>query len=97
MKASMLVRIQDNGQVTLPAELCKRLGLKKGDLVALVETRDGVLVTRQEVLATKALDRIGDILGERGYSLEDLIDSGREERGALVAERYGEPPDRPPR
>lgn len=84
-----LVRVQDEGQVTLPTEFRKRLGMKKGDLVAVVETPDGLLITPQEVVAARALDRIGAALAEQGRSLEELIESGREERGELIEERYG--------
>jgi AbrB family looped-hinge helix DNA binding protein len=61
---SELVRIQEKGQVTLPAEVRKRLGLKKGDLVAVMATPDGALITPQEISSTKALDQIGAILNE---------------------------------
>ncbi len=86
---SKLVRIQEKGQVTLPAAVRKRLGLKKGDLVAVVATPDGVLITPQEVVASKALDEIGAILREQGISLEELIDVGRDGRDELVRELYG--------
>jgi AbrB family looped-hinge helix DNA binding protein len=84
-----LVRIQEKGQVTLPVAVRKRLGLKKGDLVAITETPEGVLITPQEVVAAKALDQIGAILREQGISLEELIESGREIRGELIHELYG--------
>src|SRR2546425_8603272 len=84
-----LVRVQEKGQVTLPSDVRRRLGIKKGDLVAVVDTDEGVLITRQEVLATKALDRIGQVLRERGLSLEEMIESGREARGTLIEEQYG--------
>jgi AbrB family looped-hinge helix DNA binding protein len=84
-----LVRIQEKGQVTLPAEVRKRLGLKKGDLVAVVATPEGALITPQEIIATKSLDQIGAILKEQGLSLEELIESGRGEREALLRELYG--------
>src|SRR5918992_1036517 len=89
-----LVRVQDKGQVTIPQEIRKKLGLKRGDLVAVVETPDGVFITPQQVLATKALDSIGNILKEQGVSLEGLIASGREIRTDLLQETYGltEPP-----
>jgi AbrB family looped-hinge helix DNA binding protein len=94
--ASKLVRVQEKGQVTLPAEIRERLGLKKGDLVAIVETPDGVLITPQQVVATRALDRIGEILREQGLSLEELIESGRTERTTLIREQYGfDPIDEP--
>lgn len=84
MSERRLVRVQEKGQVTLPAEVRRKLGLKKGDLVAVEEREDGVLITPQEVLAVKALDRIGRALRERGLSLDELIDSGREIRGKKV-------------
>ncbi len=89
-----LVRIQEKGQVTLPAQVRKKLGLKKGDLVSVVETDDGVLITPQQVIANKALDNIGVILREKGLSLEELIESGREIRGQILKDKYGINPDK---
>jgi antitoxin PrlF len=84
-----LSKVQEKGQVTIPAEIRDKLGLKKGDLVAFVETEQGVLISPQEVVAQQALDRIGEILKEKGISLEELMESGREIRGDLVKEQYG--------
>lgn len=84
-----LVRVQEKGQVTLPADVRKRLGLKKGDLVAVVETPEGVLITPQEVVATRALAEIGKALKEQGLTLEEMIESGREIREELFREQYG--------
>jgi len=83
------VRIQEKGQITLPVDLRRQLGLKKGDLVAVSATDDGLLLTPQEVIATKALDEMGAILREHGLTLEELIESGREIRGELAREWYG--------
>ncbi|MDP2937358.1 MAG: AbrB/MazE/SpoVT family DNA-binding domain-containing protein [Dehalococcoidia bacterium] len=94
MTERRLVRVQEKGQVTLPAELRRRLGLKRGGLVAITETEDGMLITTQEVVAMKALDRIGEALKKRGLSLEELIESGREVRGQIIEERYGARPDK---
>jgi AbrB family looped-hinge helix DNA binding protein len=87
--ARNLVRVQEKGQVTLPASIRKRMGLKKGDLVAIVETPEGVLITPQEVVATRALAEIGNVLKEQGLTLEDMIESGREIREELFREQYG--------
>jgi AbrB family looped-hinge helix DNA binding protein len=83
-----LVRIQEKGQVTLPAAIREHLGLKKGDLVSIVETPQGVLIKPQELIATDALNRIGEALREKGLSLDELIDSGRDERDQLLKEFY---------
>jgi AbrB family looped-hinge helix DNA binding protein len=80
MHGRKFVRVQEKGQVTIPQEIRKKLGLKRGDLVAVMETPEGVVIMPQQVLAAKALDRIGDILKEQGVSLDELIASGREQR-----------------
>jgi AbrB family looped-hinge helix DNA binding protein len=94
MQDRKLVRIQEKGQVTIPQEIRKKLGLKRGDLVAVVETPEGIFITPQQVVATKALDNIGDILKEQGVSLEELIAASRDIRTDLLQETYGitEPP-----
>jgi AbrB family looped-hinge helix DNA binding protein len=94
MQDRKLVRMQEKGQVTIPTEIRKKLGLKRGDLVAVMETPDGVFITPQQVLATKALDQIGNILKENGLSLDELIAAGRDIRTDLLQETYGltEPP-----
>ncbi len=84
-----LVRVQKKGQITLPSGVRARLGLKKGDLVAVMETDEGVLISPQEIVATKALDRINNVLKEKGLSLEELIESGRKERGNIIEKKYG--------
>jgi antitoxin PrlF len=89
MNDRKLVRIQEKGQVTIPTEIRKKLGLKQGDLVAVMETPEGVFITPQQVLATKALDRIGDLLKEQGLSVEELIASGRQIRTDLLQDDYG--------
>jgi AbrB family looped-hinge helix DNA binding protein len=89
MNDRKLVRVQEKGQVTIPQAIRKKLGLKQGDLVAVMETPEGVFITPQQVVAAKALDSIGDILKEQGLSLEALIASGREIRTDLVQETYG--------
>jgi AbrB family looped-hinge helix DNA binding protein len=89
MNDRKLVRIQEKGQVTIPTEIRKKLGLKQGDLVAVMETPEGVFITPQQVLAKMALDRIGDILTQQGLSLEEMLVSGRQVRTDLLQEAYG--------
>ena len=87
---SKLSIVQEKGQITIPAEIRQRWGLKKGDLVAFVETEQGVMISPQEVVAMNALDQIGRALRERGITLEELIESGRDIRGQLIEEEYGD-------
>jgi len=89
MGVSKLSKVQEKGQVTIPEEIRRKWNLEKGDLVAFVETEDGVMISPQEAVAVEALDRIGEALKARGISLEEMIDGGREIRGQLLEEEYG--------
>lgn len=89
MTESKLSIVQEKGQVTIPAEIRRKLGLKKGDLVAFVETENGVLISPREVVALDALRRLGESLKAKGITLEELMESGREIRGELLEEMYG--------
>ena len=72
--------------MTIPVDLRRKLGVEEGDVVAFVETEDGILISPREVLAMDALDRIGKALQKQGITLEELIATGREARGRMVAE-----------
>ena len=89
MGISKLSKVQAKGQVTIPVEIRRKWDLEKGDLVAFVETEHGVVVSPRETVAMEALDRIGEVLRERGITLEELIADGREIRGDLLEEEYG--------
>jgi bifunctional DNA-binding transcriptional regulator/antitoxin component of YhaV-PrlF toxin-antitoxin module len=65
------------------------LGLREGDVVAFAETEEGVLISPQAVIATQALDRIGEALQKAGVDLDDLIEEGRLARTQLLEEEYG--------
>ncbi len=88
-KEVKLGRVQRRGQVTIPMELRRKLGIEEGGIVAFIETENGILISPREVLAMDALDRVGEALKEQGISLEDLFESGSEIRGHMVEEDYG--------
>lgn len=89
MAPTNLVRAQEKGQVTLPAAARRRLGIKNGDIVSVTETGDGLLITPQFAIAANDLEEMQRILAEEGFSLDELIESGREIRGDLLREMYG--------
>lgn len=93
---SNFVRVQEKGQVTLPASVRRQLGIKKGDLVTVTATPAGALITRQETIAAPALSRIGEALKAQGLTLAELVESGREERMALLREMREAFADVPP-
>ena len=87
--SEMLVRVQEKGQVTIPAQIRKKLKLKKGDLVIFEEMETGMMIRPAEVLASQALVEIGKALQAKGITLEEMIERGRELRGNLIKAEYG--------
>lgn len=90
---TQVTRMQERGQVTVPIEFRKDMGLEKGDLIAFEKVEQGLLLRPQEVVAMETLDLIGDALEKRGITLEELINDGREIRSKLIEEEYGITPD----
>jgi AbrB family looped-hinge helix DNA binding protein len=86
---SRLVRVQDKGQITLPIAARRRLGLKKGDLVEVADSPEGLMLTPRQSPGMQALDELGALLREAGVTLDDWIESSREVRGQLMQEIYG--------
>ena len=84
-----LVRVEVDGQVTLPAEVRRKLGIRRGDLISVVETEDGLLLTPETHIAARDIDRTEAELRAQGLSLDDVIESGREIRGELIKDQYG--------
>ena len=80
--------IQANGQVTLPPAWRSRLGLKQGDLVSLIETEAGLLITPRQVLANQLLNDIGRSLQAKGVTLDDLLANGATIRETVLKEDY---------
>ena len=80
--AQRFVRIQERGQVTLPAEVRRRQGLKKGDRVAVIETPAGILLSPQPVHTASALDRAGETIEQQGVSVAELLAASAEDHTA---------------
>ncbi len=77
-----LIRVQEKGQVTLPAAIRRGLGLKKGDLVSVTVTEGGALikpVTVKEQIGSPWLRELYEYFApvraeaiEKGYTEEEI-------------------------
>jgi len=80
-----LAKISANGQITVPIEIRRLLGLKSGDKVLFYQKQDGeiVLSNASATAIRKAQDAFAGAAGELGVCSEDDVQ-------ALVNEvRYG--------
>ena len=51
-----LAVVQKRGQVTIPIELRRKLGIEEGGVVAFIETEDGVLISPRKALVVETFD-----------------------------------------
>lgn len=86
----MRLSLREKRQVTLPASVCKELGIEPGDLLdATVD--DGVLVIRPaRKAALDALKELQRAVRESGVTLEELLEGGRQVREEIFRETYPE-------
>jgi AbrB family looped-hinge helix DNA binding protein len=88
MAARKYSRIQEKGQVTVPAEIRRKLGLEKGDLVSFEEGFEGILLVRQKA-PTDDIEVMDVLLRPYGMTFQDLIDQMRDERVEYVKNEDG--------
>ena len=85
------VQVRQRGTVTLPADLRQKYGIKPGDTFRLVDL-DGILVLTPMVPMVPDLAReIERLRREAGLTIEDLLDSLREQRERTHLEQGGQP------
>jgi len=83
------VVLRPKRQVTLPREVCERLGIGPGDVLELA-VEDSVLVARpRKTVALQALKEIQEAFRRSGVTEADLQKTGRRARREVSAGRYG--------
>jgi AbrB family looped-hinge helix DNA binding protein len=91
--------VQKRGQVTIPSDLRRDLGIEPGDEVVFRRTEEGILITTEAAAKLARLNQLllemNELLEERGrergqpYTLEEMLAGIREERGKILKEEYG--------
>jgi AbrB family looped-hinge helix DNA binding protein len=89
MTAMRRLKVVEDGQIPLPEEVRQRLGLKKGTVVEITETHEGVLISTHEQRLDSEIAELDAALEEYGITFDELIESGREMRGEIAKELYG--------
>ena len=83
------LKIRSKGTVTIPAELRRKYGLDKGDILTLIDLGDGSfllipIVTKGDRLG----DRVAKAMAEARVSEDELLAVLDEERERFYRERY---------
>lgn len=85
-----VAKISLKGQVTIPVEIRRKLGLKEGDKVVFVQQNDNVIIFNSNKLAFEEFQK--DMKGEAEKvgleSEQDVVDAVKEVRKQIWEDRY---------
>ena len=87
---NMILQVRNRGAITLPKNIREKYGIKAGDAFCLVDL-DGVFALTPMAPIVPELEReIEQARLEAGLSIDDLLQSLREQRQRYSQEKYGD-------
>lgn len=86
-----MARLSSKGQVTIPVDIRRKLGLREGDKVIFAEQGDHIVILNSNRMAWGELQRAFEGEAERvGWTNEqDVVDFCKEIRREIQGERNG--------
>jgi AbrB family looped-hinge helix DNA binding protein len=85
----VLVRVQERGQFTIPAEIRRQMGIEEGDVFSLIQLGDTLVATRKKLVAPEVAAAIEALMEEEGVTLGDLLDGLEKQRKIYIRDGYG--------
>jgi bifunctional DNA-binding transcriptional regulator/antitoxin component of YhaV-PrlF toxin-antitoxin module len=83
------IQLRDKGAITLPMSLRRKYGLRAGDVFAVADLGEGVLMLTPKTSRVAALgDKVAEILQAEGVTVEEMLQSLGEERERYYREHY---------
>jgi AbrB family looped-hinge helix DNA binding protein len=83
------VRIRERGQVTIPAEYRKDLGLEENDTVNIIKADDALILTRKKLAGDTVAGKFEKAMKKKGMTLDSLLEELRKQRAKYGRETYG--------
>ncbi|MBI5097878.1 MAG: hypothetical protein HZB30_01395 [Nitrospirae bacterium] len=84
-----LVKMRERGQLTIPYEYRKELGLEEKGMINLVKVGDVLVLTRRPLIGDETSRKIEKAMKKKGLSLDDLLSNLKEQRKKYNKEAYG--------
>jgi AbrB family looped-hinge helix DNA binding protein len=84
-----LVKIRERGQLTIPSEFRKGLGLEEKDVVNIVKVGETLILTRKQLAGDLLSKKIEDEMRKKDLTLQDLLDDLKAQRKRYNKETYG--------
>ena len=85
----VVVQVRERGQLTIPAEIRRQMGIKEGDVFSLLNLGNTLVATRKRLVVPEIARAIESLMQEEGISLEELLEGLKGQREIYVKEKYG--------
>ena len=66
------IKVSAKGQITLPSDIQKEFGIKKGDEIILIRKGQKIILEKPEWIAKKLKDEFADVQSQSEQSLRKL-------------------------
>jgi AbrB family looped-hinge helix DNA binding protein len=86
---SNTIILRPKRQVTLPKNICDKLGINSGDVLELSIEGQNLIAKPHKTRSLDALKAIQSAFEKSTITEKELLESGRQVRQQIVAERYG--------
>jgi AbrB family looped-hinge helix DNA binding protein len=80
--------VRNKRQITLPAEICERLGISVGDRLEVRVEGETLIARPKRAIAREALRELREVFASAGVGEEQLQEYATKIRSRLYAERY---------
>jgi len=84
-----IAEIKARGQLTIPKKIREMSHLEEGQIVSIIPAGDGFIVVPKRLELDEAKREIRKVLKAANMTVEELVESLKEERESLYQETYG--------
>lgn len=84
-----IVKIRERGQLTIPAELRKSLGLEENDALNMIKVGDSLILTQKRLAGDTLSQKMEKTLKKKGLTLDDLLKDLKTQRKRYTKESRG--------
>jgi AbrB family looped-hinge helix DNA binding protein len=71
--SEQLVQMRQRGQVTIPADLRRNIGLRDGDTFSAIQIGESIMLVRKKLVVPELAEKMRQILAEEGVTLDELL------------------------
>ena len=83
-----VVKLRERGQLTIPYEYRKELGLGKEDVLNVLKIGDVLILVPRQLAGDVLSKKIESAMKKKGLTLRDLLNNLREQRKRCAAETH---------